>query len=453
MSLSFKTRFILYALSPLLLIASTILLMTREAHVLSDLELVSYEDGLLSAKKNSTINYIRLVKAAISPLLNDPNNNEQRAQQQIKQLLYQLKYDANNGGYFFIYDQKGINLVHPIHKEYEGKNLYAKKDCNGQNVVQQLLSVAKKGGGFHTYCWNKPSTSIEREKTSYIVKLDRWNWILGTGFYHDDLKQDVSQIEHQVKTNILHRLYSVLALTTLLTVLLGYLINWHITRLADQRLRKLVQRFIRIQVNERRCFARELHDGVSQLLVATKHRIALSIQQVKGSEATKTDPLPHLQDAEKILSEAIQDIRYISHKLRPRLLDNMGLKMALKNLLHEYQQRTKIDYHFSYHRSLELTDELETTLYLVIQEALTNAEKHAEAHQVTLKIEQKQNDILVKIHDDGTGFSSQKMRKKTGIGLQLIGERIELLGGTVRIASSKGEGTRIIVTLPKEIQP
>lgn len=449
--LSFKTRFILYALFPLLLIASALLLITREVHVLSDPELASYEEGLLAAKKSSTINYIRLVNAAITPFLNDPKNNEQRAQQQIKQLLYQLKYDTDNDGYFFIYDQKGVNLVHPIHKEYEGKNLYTKEDCNGQSVVQQLLAVAKKGGGFHTYCWSKPSTGTEREKTSYIIKLDRWDWILGTGFYHDDLRQEVSQIEHQVKNNIMHRLYSVLALTIVLTVLLGYLMNWHITHLADQRLRELVQRFIRIQVNERRYFARELHDGISQLLVATKHRISLGMQQIKGSNITTTDALVSLQEAEKILVHAMQDIRSISHKLRPRLLDNMGLETALKNLLREYQQRTNIDYHFNYYLPIELTDELETTLYFVIQEALTNAEKHANAQQILLKIEQKQNDILVRISDDGNGFSSQKVDKKTGIGLQIIDERVELLGGIVRVISSVGEGTQIIVTLPKEI--
>jgi two-component system NarL family sensor kinase len=129
----------------------------------------------------------------------------------------------------------------------------------------------------------------------------------------------------------------------------------------------------------------------------------------------------------------------------------MGLKTALNSMLNQYQERTGIQYHLTYHLvDEELPDNLEITLYRVVQEALTNTEKHADAQKITLHLQSVDNNIVLTINDDGNGFCLQQIRKKTGIGLQNMRERIELLAGTFHLETSQKKGTYIRVTLPQE---
>ncbi len=271
--MSFKTRIILYALFPLLFIAGTMLLITSyQVDILSSQEMQTFRNQLMDTKKEETENYTKLLKGAIELTINTAEFDEQTALNKIRPLLKESDYE-NNDGYFFLYNPKGVNLLHPAQEKLEGKDLSQLTDRRGNYVIQNLLKKANHGGGFEHYDWQRPSTGKEESKISYVTKLDRWGWMLGTGFYLDEVNDEITHIEKQVKNDIRHVLYMILAITISSTVLLGFWINWRENRLANARLRESAHKFIAIQVDERRHFARELHDGINQLMVATKHRI------------------------------------------------------------------------------------------------------------------------------------------------------------------------------------
>ena len=447
--MSFKTRIILYALLPLTFITGAMVFITSyQVNVLSSKESQTFRDTLLATKKRVVTNYINLAQAAIQPILDDRKIDKESAKKEVKRILNNLKY-GDNDGYFFVYDQQGVNIVHPVLKHVVGENLY-NLNSNGDFVIQDLLKLANNGGGFLSYRWHKPSTKKEQEKTSYVVKLNRWGWVLGTGFYMDDILKEVTSVENQVKRNIRKTFYIVLALTLFSTVLLGFLVNWHERRLADVRLRELASKYVLLQVKERRCFARELHDNISQLMVAVKYHIELAIHQTSNS---KPHDLNHLEEAKNILNETINEVRHISHSLRPSLLDDMGLKVALENLLNQYEERIGISVVFDYQVDvIQLSEDIEITLYRITQEALKNIEKHAEAQTVFLKLSTVHHSITLEIRDDGKGFSLPQTHKNTGIGLQNMRERTELLGGTFNIKTSSTSGTQIRVELPQELK-
>ncbi len=220
----------------------------------------------------------------------------------------------------------------------------------------------------------------------------------------------------------------------------------HESRLADARLRELAHKSVRFQVNQRRRFARELHDGINQLMVSVKFRVELGINKVRKGDAAGVEDL---SKGIEVLNQAIQEVRRISHDLRPSLLDDMGLESALKSLLDEYEARTGIivvtDLSFPPER---LQDDIEITLYRVIQEALCNVEKHSGADEVKLKTWVQGEHIWVTLKDNGDGFDTSKLGYQTGIGLRNMHDRIELLSGEFVLTSEKGVGTLLRVKLP-----
>lgn len=441
----FKTRIILYALFPLLLITGAMLLITSyQVEILSSQEMQTFRNPLMDAKKEETENYTNLLKGAIELVINTPVLNEQTALDKIRPLLKKSGY-KNNDGYFFLYNPKGINLLHPAQKKLEGK------DLSGNPIIQNLLKKANHGGGFASYQWHRPSTHKKENKISYVTKLDRWGWVLGTGFYLDEINAEITHIEKQVKEDIRRVLYMILAVTISSTVLLGSWINWRENRLANAKLRESAHKFIGIQVDERRHFARELHDGINQLMVSTKHRIELAIRLLNKEQSGY---LEQLNQARSTLVDAIQEVRHVSHNLRPHLLDDMGLKVALENLFTHYRERTQTALVFDYrlNEHVPLAKEIEISLYRIIQEALMNIEKHANAQHVVIKIHPEKKVTVLDIQDDGCGFSMATIHQQanTGIGLKNMQERVTLLGGTLTLNSSTKTGTHINIHFSKE---
>ncbi|MES9968130.1 MAG: cache domain-containing protein, partial [Sedimenticola sp.] len=377
--------------------------------------------------------------------------DEYTAQEEVKRILNGLTY--GDDGYFFVYDRSGVNLVHPILGDIVGRNLYDLQDANGDYVIRNLLSIAAQGGGFHRYLWNKPSTGKDEDKLSYAVELPRWRWMLGTGLYIDDIAQEVAKIRNQVNINIRNTFFTVLliiGLTVIIIVIIGLAINLHESRLADVRLRELAHKSVRFQVNERRRFARELHDGINQLMVSVKFRIESAVNKLqKGQDGSLED----LHQGGGVLNEAIQEVRRISHDLRPSLLDDMGLQTALDSLIGQFRERTGINAELRLELKPErLPEDIEITLYRVIQEALTNVERHAGQCKVLLQLWQLKDSVRLEITDQGCGFEPAEMTAHEGIGLLNMRERIELLGGEFTLLSEPGSGTQLKAMLPNEPQ-
>ncbi len=138
-------------------------------------------------------------------------------------------------------------------------------------------------------------------------------------------------------------------------------------------------------------------------------------------------------------------MRRISHDLRPILLDDLGLESALHSMTDDFAERTGIEVDVNLDLPAQrLTDDIEITLYRVSQEALTNIERHAYAHQVWLSVWQKDRMTWVEIKDDGQGFScSGQGSDDCGIGLMNMRERTEILSGDFSVRSKPGSGTRV----------
>ncbi|MES9964522.1 MAG: cache domain-containing protein [Candidatus Sedimenticola sp. 20ELBAFRAG] len=448
--MSFKTKILLLAILPLLLVGSAITLISvNQAHTLSEEEIRTFEENLLASKRRELKNYISLALTSIDHIVRDQSVDEFTAQEEVKRILNGLTYGED--GYFFVYDRNGVNMVHPILGDIVGRNLYDLQDANGNFVIRNLLRIAAEGGGFHRYLWNKPSTGTDEDKLSYAVELPRWRWMLGTGLYIDDIAEDVAKIRSQVNINIRNTFFTVLliiAFTVITIVIIGLAINIHESRLADIRLRELAHKSIRFQVSERRRFARELHDGINQLMVSVKFRIESAVNKLQKGQG---DSLIDLDKGGAVLNDAIQEVRRISHDLRPSLLDDMGLHPALDSLIDQFRERTGINAVLSHELTgRRLPEDIEITFYRVIQEALTNIERHAGRCDVLLRLWQQGEFVHLDIRDEGCGFEPDETVAGEGIGLRNMRERVELLGGEFTLHSEPGEGTRLKAMLPNE---
>ena len=193
--------------------------------------------------------------------------------------------------------------------------------------------------------------------------------------------------------------------------------------------------------------AHTLHDEAGQLLVAAK--IAVS-----GMARDVTPELQgRLQEISTILDQAEQQVRRLSHELRPMILDDLGLLPAVHFLTEGIAKRSKLSIQVTGETQGRLAPAVETALYRIIQEALNNVNKHAQATSVTIQFNRSGGNIRCMIKDNGKGFdvpACEARRGQKGLGLIGIRERLNALGGMVQVHSAPALGTSLLVTIPVE---
>jgi two-component system NarL family sensor kinase len=227
------------------------------------------------------------------------------------------------------------------------------------------------------------------------------------------------------------------------------LLNLRQQRLADGRLKELMQRIIDTQEEERLRIARELHDGISQNLVGVRFAIDLARRKVTPDNIGAVEAIGKGAAA---LNEAIKEVRRISHDLRPRVLDDLGLTAALESLISSFSERTGIA------ATLEsvafknmLVPAARVALYRVAQEALTNIERHADATQVTIRFSSRDERVQMDVTDNGRGFPAVQAEAgapaSKGLGLRNMQERMTHFGGRLDVESSV-KGTVLRAVLP-----
>ena len=222
-------------------------------------------------------------------------------------------------------------------------------------------------------------------------------------------------------------------------------------KLIQERLRELTRRVVELQEDERRRISRELHDGINQLLVSVKYKLEMAEVKINQNDINS---LADIRRSHELLSVAIQEVRRISHDLRPSVLDDLGLNAALVSLCQEFAEHTGIQVRPTLPdtESIHPQAELETTLYRIAQEAFTNIEKHASATEVALSLVSSDDSLHLVIEDNGRGFDAEHAMQlsgsDTGIGLKNFKERVKLLDGQFFVYSEPGMGTRLDVTLP-----
>lgn len=218
----------------------------------------------------------------------------------------------------------------------------------------------------------------------------------------------------------------------------------------DEANRVRASQIIKAQEQERKRIARELHDETSQVLTSLLISLAVLEESITTQEARD-----RIVETRRLAHQTLRAIRNLSIDLRPSALDDLGLLPALRWYVKEYQQKTSIEveFHTSGFKDKErLPPEMETALYRVVQEALTNVAKHAHAHKVTVTLREETDAVYATITDDGRGFDVEELQRTTdqdrGLGLVGMQERALLLDGTLTIDSGHGHGTTIQARIP-----
>lgn len=213
---------------------------------------------------------------------------------------------------------------------------------------------------------------------------------------------------------------------------------------AERHLRQLSQRLVAAQEEERRHLSRELHDHVGQVLTAL--RMELGRIERGGSRADGRLAVA-VAEAKQLVDTMFHTVRDLALGLRPSMLDDLGLRAALEWLVRDMSRRSGVDVELRMDGDVEtLPDAYQTCVYRAIQEALTNGVRHARARCIAVDVTASGGGLSISVADDGIGFDSHQ--RNEGLGLRGIEERVNELGGHVRISSADGQGTTLVMQLP-----
>jgi PAS domain S-box-containing protein len=219
---------------------------------------------------------------------------------------------------------------------------------------------------------------------------------------------------------------------------------------SQKKLQKLSRRLVEVQEADRRFLASELHDQIGQNLTALS--INLNIIRSQFLEEVDKKIVGRLEDSMKLVEETIERMRNVMAGLRPPVLDDYGLVVALRWYTERFSERTGVT---AILQERELSPRLplvvETELFRIVQEVLTNVSKHANAKHVIITLERMDGVVQLAVSDDGVGFDHSVLRKlenQPRWGLITMEERAKAVGGKVYVKSEPGKGTQIIVQVP-----
>lgn len=445
--LSYGQKLFLLASVPLILAAAAIaVVVSWQARAMSEREIHALETQLIETKKDELRNYVTQARNGFYFIYGSAAPDDEVAKTRVAQILAAMIYGED--GSFFVYDYDGNNLVSPRRTEMIGRNWAGLTDSEGTPITDRLIEIARQGSGYHSYLWPKPSTGEEARMITFVLGFQDWQWAVGTGVWIDDIVEQVAAaqagVQQQVRRTFLY-IGGITLMALLMVFFSGLMMNLRERRLADAKLKELTQRVFDAQEEERGRVARELHDGISQILVGVKYALDVARRRLSTGDARAGDALERGQEN---LSGAIQEVRRISRDLRPGMLDDLGLGPALKALADDFSTRTGIETDFEtvvFRNRLDREGRI--ALYRIAQEALTNIERHSGASRVEMDLRGHLRGATLRISDNGTGIDPDTSKARPGIGLRNMQERMDQLGGTLRVLSSRA-GTAIEAQIP-----
>jgi len=449
--MNLRTKIVALAVAPLLIALVLVALAVRhQEHDLARRERALIEKSYMEQRRSELRSYVDLAVSIVRPLYDAGRDDEETRNEALRRLA---ALDYGDDGYFFVYDMQGRSLMHSRQPDLVGQNLWDLRDSRGRFTIQDLIAGARAGGGYVEYEWRKPSSEQMAPKLGYVTALPRWNWMVGTGLYLDDIETTMQALDRQMSANVTTTLLWIAGIAALCLGVVsatGLLLNLSEHRVAEAKLRLLARRVVQSQEEERGHLARELHDGTSQTLVSAKLLIESAVDALdRESQASP----PALTKALQRLNDSLLEVRRISHRLRPALLDTLGLPAALQRLGDEFAEEGAIDASIMIEgEAFELSQEAKTALFRVTQEALTNVRKHAKANRVHIALGFSDEDgVRLEIGDDGEGFDVDAMQldPRRGIGLRNMRERMESIGGRLSVRSGEG-GTTIVAEVPTQ---
>jgi signal transduction histidine kinase len=221
---------------------------------------------------------------------------------------------------------------------------------------------------------------------------------------------------------------------------------------SEKRLQFLSSQLLKAQEKERMRLSKELHDELGQALAILKHRVrSIQRKSLEGQSSVREE----CGDTIQYIDQIIENVRRLSRDLSPSVLEDLGLSAALRWLVENFVKQHPIQ------TSLEIANidhlfsqEAQTNLYRIFQEAFTNIGKHARANNISFAVEKNEDHVSFFVEDDGEGFDMNQAKARNfdarGMGLATMEERARMLGAALNIESQPGEGTRIVLMIPIE---
>ncbi|SIO93742.1 methyl-accepting chemotaxis protein [Vibrio spartinae] len=226
-SLRSRTKLLLVTVIPLIVITAMITMVYYWSGMASlKQELAQYRQELVTGHKNKLKAYIMMGTTAIKSLYESDQHGENKAR--AKEILKSMRFDDD--GYFFAYNSQGVNTLHAIKPQLEGKNLYNMKDSNGVPVIAGLIKAAKSGDGFLYFSWHKPSLDAQAPKLGYAEYLPKWDWVLGTGVYIDDIDRQVAAFQNNREKLLHQQMWSAIGLSVAGLILTIIIVSWLVAK-------------------------------------------------------------------------------------------------------------------------------------------------------------------------------------------------------------------------------
>jgi signal transduction histidine kinase len=217
-------------------------------------------------------------------------------------------------------------------------------------------------------------------------------------------------------------------------------------RRVQEQLANLPALLVQAQETERRLFASELHDDLSQKLVALSMQVS-ALSKPSGESPDVTGERIH--NLGQKIGKLADDVHRMSHQLHPAILDDLGLEVALRDECTSFSQRRSIPVQFEAKDvPRSLPGDIALCLFRVAQESLRNIAKHAKAKDIRVRLARRKTGLALFIEDSGDGFDVKQATGKGGLGLISMQERVRLVHGEFKIRSRPGVGTKIEVYVP-----
>lgn len=206
-NLTLKQKVFLLTLIPLIAILGIVMFVANmQLRVVGEHQIEEFRAELLESKHNEVKNYVELALSSIEHIYDHSYAGDQAGQEKALEILTELSYGKGGDGYIFVYQYDGTNLATRPKPELKGKNLIDLKDKDGVLIVKDLIDHAKGDGGFVRYMWVQPSQNRDAPKLSYAEGLDKWQWMVGTGFYIDDIDNQILAANKKLEDEIDHTL-------------------------------------------------------------------------------------------------------------------------------------------------------------------------------------------------------------------------------------------------------
>jgi signal transduction histidine kinase len=267
-----------------------------------------------------------------------------------------------------------------------------------------------------------------------------------SGMYHNNILTGilVAQMHGTIRDFTQEDLELLRGLTDHASIAVGNAILFEQVMASRARQQALTRRLVDVQEDERRSLARELHDQIGQMMTGLQFSLSALLPQASSEQKTK------IAEIQKLVSDLIAQTREISINLRPSMLDDTGLILTLLWHFNRYTSQTDIQVNFKHFDLIDkrFRTEIETNIFRIIQEALTNVARYAKTDLVDVLLKFEEQIITLEISDQGQGFDLDSVDTSSHMGLNSMRDRAYSVGGLMDIQTAPGRGTHIHVVIP-----